>query len=224
MILVQEVDSVATAKPQVDGIDVIWKRRDDRAEVLGAQRYPEAFGNLAACLAVIQGKAEDLRVDKGIVLADSCDRLVSLFVVHVGTQAPRPLRPVCIEAEEVFGRVHVRRFLGAGRAVDKGRRRLSLGVVTDCDPFRPRKRAYDHGKTILFHKLACGANGTVRRCVGGLNDKFHVLAGNFAAKGRQRSLHSANAIFAKHSVSAFQCRHRANLECVLVRMSAVHGY
>jgi hypothetical protein len=87
LILVEEVHRVGAAEAEIDGVDVIGQRRNDRGEVLGAERHPEALGDLAAGLAELDRQSHHLRVDEGIIFADRRDLLVVLDVVGVVAEA-----------------------------------------------------------------------------------------------------------------------------------------
>ena len=91
-VLVEEVHRVAAAEPEVDRIDVLGERRDDRGEVLGAERDPETLGHFAAEGAELEHQPEYLGVDERVVFPDGGDGAIALLVVDVLGESGRPLR------------------------------------------------------------------------------------------------------------------------------------
>ncbi len=123
LILVQEVDGVGAAKTEIDRIDVVGQRGDDRGEVLGAERHPLPVGDLPTGAAEFEHKPEHLRVDERVVFADGCDLSITLGLIRVFAEANLPLGAVHVVAEEVRRRIDVGRFLRAGGGVDEGQLR-----------------------------------------------------------------------------------------------------
>ena len=161
LILVQEVDGIAAAKPDPDGVDVVGKGGDDRCIVLLADRHPEAVGDLAAGRTKFGQKAEDHGVRKGVVFAEGGDAFVALFLDHVGAEPRHPLRAVGREPEEVVGGITQGGVLRRRRTVDEGGLRLELCIVLHGQALGAGERPDEDGDLVLLHQLSCSADGAI---------------------------------------------------------------
>ncbi len=214
LVLIEEVDRIAAAEAEIDGIDVIGKRGDHRGEVFGAERHPEALGDLAAETAELQGQTEHLRVDERVILTDRRDRAVAFVVVDVLAETGLPLGAVHVEAEEVLRRVDVGGFLGTRASIDEGHVGLGLGIVANGDALGTRKRADDHIHLVLFHQLPCCTHGTVRAGVGRGDDHLQFLAAGHVVELFARNFEAANAVLAEYGIGALKRGHHADLDLV----------
>ncbi len=202
-------------RPEIDGVDVVGQLGDDRGEVLGAERHPEAFGDLPAELAIFEREAEELRVGEGVVFGERRDLAVFLGVVDVVADAHHPLRAVRVEAEEILRRRHIGGFQRAGRAVHERRLRLGLGIVADRDAFRSGHRAEQDVDFVLLDQLAGAANCRIRARVGRENDGLDRLAAGLVAGLLEGDLKSAQRIFTERGQRAFERGEHADLDLVL---------
>src|SRR3546814_7891858 len=86
-----DLHRIGAAEGDVDGIDVIGQRGDDRGEIFIADRHPEAGieRRLAAEPAERLEEAEHLGVGEGVVLRQHRQRAVALLVVDVLAEAGR---------------------------------------------------------------------------------------------------------------------------------------
>ncbi len=113
LVLIEEVDGVGTAEPEIDRVDVVGQRGDDRGEILGSERDPLPIGDLTAGAAEFEHQPEDLRVNERVVLADRRDLPIAFGFVGIFAQADLPLRAVHIVTEEVWRRIDIGGFLRA---------------------------------------------------------------------------------------------------------------
>ena len=113
--------------------------------------------DLAAERAIIERKAEHLRVDERVILADRRDLLVVLDIVDVVAEPLVHLGSIDVEAEEIRCRIDISRLQRARAAIDERDLRLGLRVIMQGNSFRAGKRGDQKVDFVLLDQLLGGA-------------------------------------------------------------------
>ena len=215
LVLGQEIDAVGAAERDIDRVGVVRDRRDDRREVLVADRHPELLRHMAARLAELGHEAENLGVGEGIILRDRDDLLIMLDVVDVVAEARHPLRAVGGEAEEVGRGIAQGRVLCGRCAVDESDVGLGLRIILDREALVAGERPDEDLDAVLLDQLARGFDCAVGRGVRRSLDDLHLLAARHIVVLFEREFRAAHAVLPKHGEGAFKSGQQPDLDRIV---------